>query len=96
MPAHPYSTPPEIKDDIVVLSYPLPHVLHVAMNRPKALNAMNADLNQALNATFDWFESEPELRVCILGSTSRRAWCAGADLVAWVSKVDLLRESVET
>lgn len=88
MTAHPYSAPPAISNDVVLLSYPLPHVLYVKMNRPKQLNAMNAELNQALNSVFDWFEKEPELRVCVLGSTSRRGWCAGADLVAWVRLAD--------
>lgn len=81
-----FSTPPpKIKDDIVRLTYPADHVLHVAMNRPKSYNAMSASLNEALNEVFDWFEAEPTLWVAIMGSTQKKAFCAGADLKAWVS-----------
>lgn len=76
--------PPAIPDDVAVLSYPAPHVLHIAMNRPKRLNAITNSMSHTLAAIFDWFEAEPELRVAIFGSTSRRAWCVGADLGEWV------------
>ncbi|KAL1409339.1 hypothetical protein Q8F55_003321 [Vanrija albida] len=78
------TSPPEAPE--VVLSFPAEHVLHVAMNRPKNYNAMNGPLNAALEAAFAWFDNEPTLYVAILGSTSRKAWCAGADLLAWQSE----------
>jgi enoyl-CoA hydratase/carnithine racemase len=77
--------PPTIPDDIVLLSFPAPHVLHVALNRPKAYNAMSRALNATLSDVFDWYEEEPSLWVAVLGSTNRKAWCAGADLKEWVS-----------
>lgn len=83
--------PPSIPDDIVRLSYPAPHVLHVALNRPKAYNAMSRALTSTLSEIFDWYEEEPSLWVAILGSTNRKAWCAGADLKEWVSQVGLER-----
>ena len=33
-----------------------------------------------MNATLDWFEREPSLYVAIIGSTQKKAWCAGQDL----------------
>ena len=77
--------PPSIRDEVIKVSYPAEHVLHIAMNRPNALNAMSHYLNDALTQTLDWFENEPSLYVAILGSTSQRAWCAGADLIEIVS-----------
>jgi enoyl-CoA hydratase/carnithine racemase len=76
--------PPAIPDDVVQLSYPAPHVLHIAMNRPKAYNAMSSTLSMTLSDIFDWYEAEPSLWVAVLGSTNRKAWCAGADLKEWV------------
>ncbi|RSH82383.1 uncharacterized protein EHS24_007350 [Apiotrichum porosum] len=75
--------PPAIPNNIAILSYPYPNVLHVALNRPKAYNAMNREFNNTLAAVFDWYENEPSLRVAILGSTNPKAWCAGADLKEW-------------
>lgn len=77
--------PPAIPDNIVILSFPAPNVLHVAMNRPKAYNAMSSQLSMTLSNIFDWYEAEPSLWVAVLASTNRKAWCAGADLKEWVS-----------
>lgn len=76
-----FSTPmPQIPDEIVKVTFPMEHVLHVAMNRPKQYNAMNQVLEKTMNEVFDWFEAEPTLWVAILGSTNTKAWCAGQDL----------------
>jgi enoyl-CoA hydratase/carnithine racemase len=76
-----FSTPiPHIPDEIVKVTFPVEHVVHVAMNRPKQYNAMNQVLEKTMNEVFDWFEAEPTLFVAILGSTITRAWCAGQDL----------------
>ena len=40
----------------------------------------NSTLESAMNATLDWFEKEPSLYVAIIGSTQKKAWCAGQDL----------------
>jgi len=71
---------PAIQDDVLRISFPAEHVLFLAMNRPKVYNAMNASLEAAMNATLDWFEREPSLYVAIIGSTQKKAWCAGQDL----------------
>lgn len=81
MASQKFATPiPQIPDDVVKVSFPMEHVLHVAMNRPKQYNAMNQVLEKTMNEVFDWFESEPSLWVAILGSTNGKAWCAGQDL----------------
>lgn len=77
---------PQIPDEIVKVTFPMEHVLHVAMNRPKQYNAMNQTLEKTMNEVFDWFEAEPTLWVAILGSTNKKAWCAGQDLKEMVRK----------
>ena len=55
-------------------------VAWVRMNRPDALNAFNADLRQDLLAALQQADTDPQVRVIVLGSTGR-AFCAGADLM---------------
>lgn len=71
---------PDIPDEVVKLSFPAEHVLHIALNRPRQYNAMNAVLERCLNQVLEWFEREPTLYVAIIGSTNPKAWCAGQDL----------------
>lgn len=71
---------PHIADDVLKISFPAEHVIHVAMNRPRQYNAMNQVLEKTMDEVFNWFENEPELWVAILGSTNTKAWCAGQDL----------------
>ena len=53
----------------------------VTINRPKALNAINADVMQALN---DWFANEYKsvdgLRGVIVTGSGEKAFVAGADI----------------
>ena len=51
----------------------------VALNRPDALNAMNADLRCDLLAAFAAAEADDAVRVVVLAGEGR-AFCAGADL----------------
>lgn len=62
-----------------LLSYPAPHVLLVTLNRPRALNCINAQGHAELHAVWEWMDSEPSLRVGVLTGQGR-AFCAGADL----------------
>ena len=51
----------------------------ITMNRPKALNALNAQLMDELNLALDAFESDANIG-CILLTGSERAFAAGADI----------------
>ncbi|MEU0316089.1 crotonase/enoyl-CoA hydratase family protein [Nocardioides sp. NPDC006273] len=51
----------------------------ITLNRPTAMNAINADLSRALGAAIADFAADPELRVAVLTGAGR-AFCAGADL----------------
>lgn len=55
------------------------HVAMITLNRPKALNAVNATLSAAVGEALEEINSDPELRVGII-TGSGRAFCAGADL----------------
>lgn len=54
-------------------------VVHATLNRPDALNALNAALVAELRDFFGALYEHPEIRVVVLGGAGR-AFCAGADL----------------
>src|SRR6202140_787894 len=51
----------------------------IALNRPKALNALNDALVSELNQALDAFETNPEIG-CLLLTGSEKAFAAGADI----------------
>lgn len=51
----------------------------VTLNRPQALNALNARLIGELNAALDGFEADPAIG-CIVITGSEKAFAAGADI----------------
>ena len=54
-------------------------ILTIALNRPGALNAFNADMSVELAAALRHAQRDPEVR-CILLTGRGRAFCAGQDL----------------
>jgi enoyl-CoA hydratase/carnithine racemase len=55
------------------------HVATITYNRPEAMNAINGELRQDLNAAWDRFRLDDEAWVGIVTGKGR-AFCAGADL----------------
>lgn len=55
------------------------HVATITYNRPDALNAINAQLRQDLNAAWEQFRDDEDAWVGIVTGAGR-AFCAGADL----------------
>ncbi|MEL6686631.1 MAG: enoyl-CoA hydratase/isomerase family protein [Pseudomonadota bacterium] len=54
---------------------------HITLNRPKALNALNTEMCEAMTqALLDWREDEHVLAVVVDGAGDR-AFCAGGDVV---------------
>ncbi|WP_084398743.1 enoyl-CoA hydratase-related protein [Henriciella aquimarina] len=56
-------------------------ILTITLNRPQALNSLNAAACFELAAIFDDYQDNDELRVAIITGTGDRAFCAGHDLV---------------
>ncbi len=52
----------------------------VTINRPKVLNALNADLLKELEAVVDELEQDGEVRVVIITGAGDKAFVAGADI----------------
>ena len=55
------------------------HVATITYNRPQALNAINGELRQGLNAAWERFRAEEDAWVGIVTGAGR-AFCVGADL----------------
>ncbi|CUU56778.1 Enoyl-CoA hydratase/carnithine racemase [Parafrankia irregularis] len=55
------------------------HVGVVTLNRPRALNAVNARLSVDAGAALEQAQSDPEVRAIVITGAGR-AFCAGADL----------------
>ena len=55
------------------------HIATITYNRPEALNAINGDMRQCLNAAWLEFYNDPDAWVAIFTGAGR-AFCAGADL----------------
>jgi enoyl-CoA hydratase len=56
------------------------HVALVTLNRPDALNALNAALMTALVEALETLDAEPECRVVVIRGSGERAFAAGADI----------------
>jgi crotonobetainyl-CoA hydratase len=58
------------------------HVLVITLNRPQAMNAVNAAVSDIVGSALVRAEQEPEIRVVVLTGAGPRAFSAGADLKA--------------
>jgi len=64
---------------LVLVEEPAPHVVQLALNRPEQLNAMTADLCEALHVELRRIAAERACRAVILTGAGRGI-CAGVDL----------------
>ncbi|MCW7752677.1 enoyl-CoA hydratase-related protein [Desulfobotulus sp. H1] len=55
-------------------------IVRITLNRPKALNALNADLIAELDGLLDALEKDREVRVVLLTGAGDKAFVAGADI----------------
>jgi crotonobetainyl-CoA hydratase len=55
-------------------------ILWITINRPLALNALNALAHREMSAALDTFAADPELRVAVLTGAGDRAFSVGSDL----------------
>ena len=64
----------------VVLSQRTGRVLTVTVNRPERLNALNAEVVEALRETFHQAKSDPEVGALVVTGAGEKAFVAGADI----------------
>ncbi len=78
----------------VLLEYPAKHVALLRINRPDALNALNAEVREILNTTLPMLDQDPEIR-CVVLAGSEKAFAAGADIKerSTMSAVDVMKMS---
>lgn len=55
----------------------------IAIDRPSKLNALNAEVIEALSGAIKDFHSNPNIRVIILTGSGEKAFVAGADIAAF-------------
>jgi crotonobetainyl-CoA hydratase len=56
------------------------HVARVRLNRPKALNSVTPEMDQALLEAWTDINQDPEIWVAVLSAEGEKAFCAGADV----------------
>jgi len=52
----------------------------ITLNRPEVLNSLTPEMLAGMDAAFEDFQLDPDLRVAILTGTGEKAFCAGMDL----------------
>jgi enoyl-CoA hydratase len=65
--------------DLLLVEEPAPHIRRLTLNRPDQLNAMNAELCEALHEQLRAIAAERSCRAVILTGVGR-GFCAGVDL----------------
>ncbi|MFD8221017.1 enoyl-CoA hydratase/isomerase family protein [Streptomyces sp. NPDC059697] len=70
------------------------YVAELALDRPKAMNAVSTDMARSITAACEALGGERDVRVVVLTSTAERAFCVGADLKERnsFSDADLVRQ----
>ncbi|MCP1388663.1 crotonase/enoyl-CoA hydratase family protein [Corynebacterium sp. TA-R-1] len=56
------------------------HVATITLNRPNAMNAVNAELSTAVGDALEQANNDPNVFVIIITGAGEKAFCAGADL----------------
>lgn len=70
------------------------YVAELALDRPKAMNAVSTDMARSIAAACEALAADRDARVVVLTSTHERAFCVGADLKERnsFSDADLVRQ----
>ena len=64
---------------------PKEEIAIIKINRPEALNAMNADVINELSRTIDIVGNDDDIKVIIITGVGERSFCAGADIAYMVN-----------
>jgi enoyl-CoA hydratase len=57
----------------------------VVLDRPEKLNALDPEMMDAINAALDASELSHEIRVLVVEAAGEKAFCVGADILAWTA-----------
>jgi crotonobetainyl-CoA hydratase len=56
------------------------HIARVTLDRPKALNSINSEMDLALFEAWTEINNNPDIWVAVLSAAGEKAFCAGADV----------------
>ena len=85
--APPTQIPPPPTPTFLNLTFPAPRVVLVTMDRPSAMNCINAAGAEEMAAVWSWLDAEPNLTVAVLTGAGDKAFSAGADLKEWAQSL---------
>ena len=60
----------------------------VKLNRPEKRNALNSELASGIADAIEAFEADDRIRAIVIGGSTDRAFCAGADMSEAVERMD--------
>lgn len=60
-------------------------IARIILNRPDKLNALDPEMLGTLEAAIEELERSQKIRVLILEAAGEKAFCVGADILAWTS-----------
>jgi enoyl-CoA hydratase len=60
-------------------------IAHVVLDRPEKLNALDPEMLGQLEDAIADIENASDIRVTILSATGEKAFCVGADILAWTA-----------
>lgn len=74
-------------DHVVVVATDGP-VGIIKLNRPEKRNALNAAVSNGIADALEAFEADDQIRAIVIGGSTERSFCAGADMSEAVGRMD--------
>ncbi|WP_298738845.1 enoyl-CoA hydratase-related protein [uncultured Chitinophaga sp.] len=74
-----------MQPEFIIIHQPAPHVAHIQLNRPEALNALNLQLMSELKEALRDLDADEQVRAIII-SGNEKAFAAGADITQMAGK----------